>query len=218
MEKVEAKRCSSCAAEKPVGEYGKNRTRKDRLQHCCNECRRERRIENRDEINAKRRARYIKNREAERHQQAEYQAEHREEIRAYQARYRAENPEKRRESTKRWQAENPERVKEIKTRSRKLRPQSSRSSCQRRRARKRGAPIIQKTVLATVAKRSKYRCGICGVKVDMDLKVPDLMAPTEDHIIPLNLGGSHIYANLQLAHFGCNSGKRDRYEGQLALL
>lgn len=212
------KRCSGCKKEKPVSEYGKNRTRKDGLQHCCKECRRQRAALNRDEINAKRTAYYAENRDKILAQQAQYRSEHQEELRAYQARYRAENPEKSRAAVVRWHKRNPERVKEIKATSRAKNPQASRSNCQKRRAQKNGAPLIQKTDLATVAKRSKYCCGICGGKVDMKLRVPDRMAPTEDHIIPLSLGGSHIYANLQLAHLVCNSGKRDRYEGQLAIL
>jgi 5-methylcytosine-specific restriction endonuclease McrA len=37
--------------------------------------------------------------------------------------------------------------------------------------------------------------------------MPD--APTVDHIIPLAKGGTHTWDNVQLAHWSCNSDKRD---------
>lgn len=54
-------------------------------------------------------------------------------------------------------------------------------------------------------------CAICGRPVDMELKTPDPMSPTVDHIIPVNKGGhpSDIN-NLQLAHWICNRMKSDK--------
>ncbi len=54
-------------------------------------------------------------------------------------------------------------------------------------------------------------CAICGRPVDKELKAPDPMSPTVDHIIPLNKGGhpSDIN-NLQLAHWICNRMKSDK--------
>lgn len=54
-------------------------------------------------------------------------------------------------------------------------------------------------------------CAICGRPIDKELKAPDPMAPTVDHIIPLNKGGhpSDIN-NLQLAHWICNRMKSDK--------
>lgn len=53
-------------------------------------------------------------------------------------------------------------------------------------------------------------CAICGRPVDKTLRYPNRMAPTVDHILPLNKGGhpSDIN-NLQLAHFICNRLKSD---------
>jgi len=52
------------------------------------------------------------------------------------------------------------------------------------------------------------RCGICGGIVDRrDFHV--------DHIIPLNRGGDHSYANVQLAHPSCNVAKGDRLPEEL---
>lgn len=46
-------------------------------------------------------------------------------------------------------------------------------------------------------------CGICREPVNFGVF-------TIDHIIPVSKGGPHIFANLQIAHFACNSCKGDR--------
>lgn len=64
----------------------------------------------------------------------------------------------------------------------------------------------RKRILAT-----QSVCAICGRPVDMELKHPDPMSPTVDHIIPIAKGGhpSDIN-NLQLAHWICNRMKSDK--------
>ena len=54
-------------------------------------------------------------------------------------------------------------------------------------------------------------CGICGLPVDKDLKSPDPMSKTIDHIIPVSKGGHPSdLANLQLAHRCCNRQKGNK--------
>ena len=54
-------------------------------------------------------------------------------------------------------------------------------------------------------------CGICGMPVDKTLRYPHPLAPTVDHIIPLNKGGHpSSLENLQLAHWMCNRQKSDK--------
>jgi hypothetical protein len=87
-----------------------------------------------------------------------------------------------------------------------------------RRARKLGVPSEPYT-LAEIAARDRFRCGICRSKVDMARVFPHPEAPTVDHIVPLARGGDDMRANLQLAHFLCNSRKSDGGGGeQLALV
>lgn len=56
-------------------------------------------------------------------------------------------------------------------------------------------------------------CALCGKAVDFSLKYPNPMAPSIDHIIPINRGGhpSDI-SNLQLAHWTCNRQKSDKLQ------
>lgn len=74
-------------------------------------------------------------------------------------------------------------------------------------------------IRAEVFKRDQWRCGICRQKVNPELRYPDPMAPSLDHVVPIAEGGSHEAANLRLTHLRCNVVRRDRggYE-QLALI
>lgn len=58
--------------------------------------------------------------------------------------------------------------------------------------------------------RDRGMCGICVEVVNIELKAPHRRSATVDHILPVSKGGEHSYANTQLAHFACNSGKKDR--------
>lgn len=68
-------------------------------------------------------------------------------------------------------------------------------------------------------KRDRWRCGICGKKVNRGFRVPHPLAATLDHIVPMSLGGGHVRSNVHLAHFRCNTLKGNRGGGeQLALI
>lgn len=56
-------------------------------------------------------------------------------------------------------------------------------------------------------------CALCGKPVDFSLRYPNPLAPSIDHIIPINRGGhpSDI-SNLQLAHWTCNRQKSDKLQ------
>lgn len=94
---------------------------------------------------------------------------------------------------------------------------SSQAKCRRRRAAKRGG-VSEPYTLAEIAARDRVRCGLCGGRVAMKQKVPHPKAPTIDHIIPVFEGGDDTRANVQLAHFRCNSVKGARGCQQLALI
>lgn len=61
-----------------------------------------------------------------------------------------------------------------------------------------------------VFERDDWRCGICRTVVVREAKVPHPLAPTIDHIFPIARGGGHTLANVQCAHFTCNTRKGAR--------
>lgn len=84
-----------------------------------------------------------------------------------------------------------------------------RESHQRRRALKIGASA-ERIANADVFERDGWSCGICCEPVNPLAAWPDRMSPSLDHIVPLSKGGAHTYANVQLAHLGCNVEKGAR--------
>lgn len=93
---------------------------------------------------------------------------------------------------------------------------------QRERRRRRAlklASVTEPYTLAEIALRDGFRCGLCGCKVRINLAVPHPKAPTIDHVIPISISRDDTKANVQLAHFICNSIKGDRGgDEQLALI
>lgn len=72
-----------------------------------------------------------------------------------------------------------------------------------RRAAERSAAdgTLTPTVVAALLAAAK-RCALCGKRFTK--RDP----ATLDHVVPLKLGGLHTIANIQPAHFACNSGKQ----------
>lgn len=77
---------------------------------------------------------------------------------------------------------------------------------------RRGAPkaTAELVTLAEITDRCGGRCGLCGDPVLPFVRFPHPRSASIDHIVPVSKGGEHVPDNLQLAHFGCNSAKRDR--------
>ncbi len=88
----------------------------------------------------------------------------------------------------------------------------------RRRARHYGVayePVSKKRVF----ERDRWRCGICRRKVNPRLRYPHDMSASLDHVVPMSLGGGHLYVNVQCAHLKCNVDKGAEGVGdQLALV
>ena len=93
---------------------------------------------------------------------------------------------------------------------------ATRKAAEAKRRRRAGSSVV--VVSADVFARDGWRCQLCRRKVDRRRVVPHPLAPTLDHIVPLARGGSHDTANLQCAHFICNSRKGAAGSQQLRLI
>jgi 5-methylcytosine-specific restriction endonuclease McrA len=78
----------------------------------------------------------------------------------------------------------------------------------RYRARKRSA-FVERVYRHRILERDRWTCQLCGVEVDKEATVPHPLAAVLDHVVPLARGGTHSQANVQCAHFLCNSRKSD---------
>jgi 5-methylcytosine-specific restriction endonuclease McrA len=88
----------------------------------------------------------------------------------------------------------------------------------RKRARRFGVVYEPISALKVFA-RDGWVCGICRKRVNPHHRWPNQMCASLDHIVPMSLGGGHLYVNVQCSHWLCNSRKSNRGVGdQLALI
>lgn len=59
----------------------------------------------------------------------------------------------------------------------------------------------------TVFEAFDWICNICHNRIDKNLRMPNMMAATIDHVIPLSVGGTHTWDNVAPAHAFCNFSK-----------
>lgn len=78
-----------------------------------------------------------------------------------------------------------------------------------RRARERGARVGESFTRQQIFDRDRYICQLCLTPIDWRLTGRHPLAPSLDHIVPLNKGGSHTWGNVWTAHFSCNASKSD---------
>ena len=183
------KTCSKCGEAKPVGEYRLHRSRPDGRQPYCRECQR---VGAAIWYAAKASAGGFDGR-AER--DAARYAVNRDRIKAVAREWYAANRERALATAAAWRSAHPDRVRDRKA---------------IRRARERGAPVVERIYRARVWERDGGRCHICGRKAD----------PRSwhlDHIIPLSRGGEHSYRNVAVSHPTCNLRRGTSGPAQLRL-
>ena len=74
------------------------------------------------------------------------------------------------------------------------------------------AGVNLRAYVPVLAEAKGTDCGICSNPIDMELKYPDPMSRSVDHIFPRSLGGTEDLENLQLAHLNCNNRKQNRLD------
>lgn len=212
------KTCTRCKKEKTYRDFGNQKQGKDGKTSICKECSRTYKKEwaknNPDKCCAYskkwRDADPAKSRAVSR----KWKENNIEQVSEYQIKYTIENREikrvKRREryhadpeherlmrekykekstpTRKRWQKENPDKVADYK---------------HRRRARENNV-ANEKMKVSEIYERDEWICQICLLPVDKELKAPNTMRKSLDHILPILRGGTHTKDNVQLAHLSCN--------------
>ena len=81
-----------------------------------------------------------------------------------------------------------------------------------RRAKHYGVAYEYGITLEKLIERDNNKCHICGGDCDKNDRAYGHVGPnypTQDHVIPLAKGGPHLWWNVKLAHFQCNSEKSD---------
>ena len=76
-----------------------------------------------------------------------------------------------------------------------------------RKERMRGDSDAETFSFHEVFDRDGWVCGICSGPVDPDLKWPDPLSVSLDHIVPVSRGGKHRRDNAQCSHLRCNVSK-----------
>jgi hypothetical protein len=205
-ESTQTKACSRCREVKPTSEFGINRATTDGLQYHCKVCEREKRAQRTPEqVEAKRRY------NAERARVLRADPEAREALLRRTREWLKENPDKMRAARRAWRVKNAAKIAGYREKHReadaarsrawiKANPEWNRERQHRRRAMVRDSQVgpVDLDALWTGA------CGICEESLDRELRHPDPMSPTIDHIIALARGGTHTQDNLQWAHRTCN--------------
>ncbi len=124
-----------------------------------------------------------------------------------QKRYRDNNPEKFDQYHKDWELRNEEQSAQSHCNAtnkwRQTHPLEAKEMKNRRRALEKNA-VTEKINTEKIYERDKWICGICGRKVNKNLKYPNKFSAVLDHVLPLSKGGSHTEDNIQLAHWLCN--------------
>lgn len=77
----------------------------------------------------------------------------------------------------------------------------------RRRARKRGANLVETFSHKEIFERDFYTCAICGLPVPVNERHPARLSASLDHKIPLSKGGNHSFDNVACTHLLCNVSK-----------
>lgn len=173
--------CYVCHRDLPLEDFGLNKTKPEGRTLECRDCRRE----------------YGR----------QWREKNRDKDREASQRWRDAHPETARERVVAWREKNDRRPQDALYRERH--PDEVKAHKYRSRAKAAGALIVEEVLFSVVVERAAGACGICSQSVDLTLAARHPLSATIDHIIPFTAGGEHSYANTQLAHWACNSGKRD---------
>lgn len=146
----------------------------------------------------KRKAYRHRNAERIKERNAKYRAGHKAEISAYQKAYQEKNRAACTHHVVKCMKAKPALYREI-----------HRGSHDRRRARILSLPT-ETFRNSEIFARDNWTCHLCKGPVDPDLKYPNPMSASLDHVVPIARGGSHTRGNVACSHLKCNVIKNAR--------
>lgn len=192
----------------PIASFPKDKRSSDGYDSACKACKRYRNQQweksNLEKVRAHRKEYYKNTRERSLLKSSVWQKKNKDRLNAYRRtwykKHRNNEEFRKRASvrTRAWQSRNIAFVKAKQKEWRIANHDKKIDQSNRRRARLKNAPIIEKIDRLAIANRDGWRCHICGKKI----KRTDLAL---DHLIPLSKGGPHTSSNLASAHLSCNA-------------
>lgn len=206
--------CPRCRQVLPHEAFQRCASTRDGCQTACRECRnkaaREHRLANHDTVRERERAAFARNREGNLARIAAWGERNPDRIHAAKARYRETHRDACREYNREYARTHPDVAKRAKARFNARHPERVRSYILLRKARIRGAPVVERFTRAEIYERDNGRCHICGRKVPRS-------AYHIDHLVPVSRGGEHSRRNVAVACPSCNQHRNVNGPAQLRL-
>lgn len=138
--------CRKCGQEKPLEEFGKDKTRELGYSYTCKHCKREHackyRADNHEKVLERTRKWRVDNPEKVREYDRKYRADNHEKILEYGRKHYAENSERYKKYSRKWQAANPEKVRE----TRRYKREILSDGYLRRQLKQRNLPVTPETI------------------------------------------------------------------------
>lgn len=158
---------------------------------------------NREKIKAAVALRRLQNLDRIRQQQAEYRKANKAKLKEKDAAHYQATRSKQDAASKAWAALHPESRAQHRRLSKLRHPETNKAYKKRRKARLRGAAVIEVFSDREIFERDGWICGICGEPIVRGEQ-------SIDHILPVSKGGQHTRANVRAAHYICNRNRGNR--------
>lgn len=188
------KTCTKCGETKPLDSFHRHPRSRDGRKPRCKACRVAESSDN-----------YAKNgnriRNAARHWQKDNPGAVAEKSRRYRASVKG------RRTRQAWNERTDKRAKDRAIYA--ANPAAAKARARARQAKVRGVDA-ERFEYREVFDRDGWICQLCDEPVDPQLRHPDPMSVSLDHIVPLALSGPHSRSNSQTAHLVCNRRKGAR--------
>jgi 5-methylcytosine-specific restriction endonuclease McrA len=193
MQMNQARQCSKCKKTKSFSLFTKDKRKLYGIGYCCLDCK-----------NEQIKANYQKRPESRREYSKNYKKSHHENVIAYGRMWYENNKEKARELNRTWQSQNRDRINKAVRERNKINPDKNRQRTKLYRARKYGGGGEPITIEQWKRLCESYgNICLCCKKEGIKL--------TQDHVMPIKLGGKHLLTNLQPLCKSCNSKKGARF-------